>query len=416
MKRMNAIATTLFCLALAGAFMAWPYRGSFLGGLLLAACEAALVGALADWFAVVALFRHPLGLKFIPHTAIIPNNRSRITDGIINIVEKDWLSLDFIQAKIFDYPLLDRMVAALETEEGRRGLDRWVQSLVNNTLQELKPEDVAKFLQLLLKENLDKVKISAPLIDWLEVSVKNLYADELINLILNWATSVTRGEEFERAIKRILNRAAYDYSNQGSFLRRISKGLGESLDIIDYDEAAKALAHRINFYLFEMKEPDNQYRLKVLGELKKLKIADSEAAAAKLSDLLQSVLVSEAGFAATAEVVSLFKAQLLNSPNQPQMLRHLTDLAVEQLQLIHRDEDRKAQLESQLKTELVKLLGQYHGVIGKIVREKLESLDDKGLVLSLEDKVGDDLQWIRINGTVIGGLVGILQYLIMRLI
>jgi uncharacterized membrane-anchored protein YjiN (DUF445 family) len=152
-----------------------------------------------------------------------------------------------------------------------------------------------------------------------------------------------------------------------------------------------------------------------MGELKRLKIADSEAAAAKLSDLLQSVLVSEAGFAATAEVVSLFKAQLLNSPTQPQMLRHLTDLAVEQLQLIHQDKDRKAQLESQLKTELVKLLGQYHGVIGKIVREKLESLDDNGLVLSLEDKVGDDLQWIRINGTVIGGMVGTLQYLILRL-
>lgn len=416
MRRMNAIATAMFFLVLAGAFIAWPFRGSFIGGLLLAACEAALVGALADWFAVVALFRHPLGLKFIPHTAIIPNNRRRITDGIINIVEKDWLSFDFIRSKIFNYPLLDRMAAALETEEGRRGVDRWAQSLVNNALQELKPEDVAKFLQILLKENLDKLKVPAPLVEWLEDSVKNLYTEELINLILDWATSVTRGEEFERAIKRILNRAASDYSNQGNFLRRLSKGLGESLDIIDYDEAAKALAHRINFYLFEMKEPDNQYRLKVITELKKLKIADSEAATAKLSDLLQSVLVSEAGFAATAEVVNLFKTQLINSPNQPQMLRNLTDLAVEQLQLICRDEDRKAQLEFQLKTELVKLLEQYHGIIGKIVREKLESLDDKGLVLSLEEKVGDDLQWIRINGTVIGGLVGTLHYLILRLI
>jgi uncharacterized membrane-anchored protein YjiN (DUF445 family) len=55
-------------------------------------------------------------------------------------------------------------------------------------------------------------------------------------------------------------------------------------------------------------------------------------------------------------------------------------------------------------------------VIGKIVREKLESLDDIGLVMSLEAKVGDDLQWIRINGTVIGALVGVLQYLTLHLI
>ena len=205
----------------------------------------------------------------------------------------------------------------------------------------------------------------------------------MINLILNWATSVTRGEEFERAIKRILNGQRMIIPIKAVSCAGSVKAW-EAL-IIDYDEAAKALPTD-KFYLFEMKG-DNQYRLKVIGELKKLKIADSEAAAAKLSDLLQSVLVSEAGFAATAEVVSLFKAQLLNSPTQPQMLRHLTDLAVEQLQLIHQDKDRKAQLESQLKTELVKLLGQYHGVIGKIVREKLESLDDNGLVLSLEDKV-----------------------------
>jgi len=78
MKRMKMIATLMFLLALASSLIAWFFRESFMGGLLFAASEAALVGALADWFAVVALFRHPLGLKFIPHTAIIPNNRWRV--------------------------------------------------------------------------------------------------------------------------------------------------------------------------------------------------------------------------------------------------------------------------------------------------------------------------------------------------
>jgi len=417
MKRMKVIATSMFAVVLAGALITWPYRGSFAGGLLFAACEAALVGALADWFAVVALFRHPLGLKFIPHTAIIPNNRSRIIEGIISIVEEDWLSLDFIRAKIFDYPIIDGLASVLETEEGRSGMERLAQSIVTNTLQELNPEDVAHFITMLLKDNLEEIRISPRLVEQLEASVKNLYADDLIGILLNWAIGAARGDEFERVIKRTLTRAAADYSNRGNFFRRLGKGLGESLDIVNYDEATEALSHRINRLLVDMKNPANQYHIKVKKELQNLKVADPDTAAVMLSDMLKHIIDSEAGVKAATEFIAGFKAQFLTGNNQDMpMIRYLTNMAVEQINMIRRDEERKANLESWLKTELSNLLERYHGVIGLIVREKLEGLDDSGLVLSLEEKVGDDLQWIRINGTVIGAMVGVLQYLILHLL
>jgi len=417
MKRMKVIATSMFAVALAGALTAWPYRGSFAGGLFFAAFEAALVGALADWFAVVALFRHPLGLKFIPHTAIIPNNRSRIIEGIIAIVEKDWLSLDFIRAKIFDYPIIDGLASVLETEAGRSGIERLAQSIVTNTLQELSPEDVAHFVTMLLKENLEEIRISPRLVEQLEASVKNLYADDLIGILLDWAIGATRGDEFERVIKRTLTRAAADYSNRGNFFRRLGKGLGESLDIFNYDEAAVTLSHRINRLLVDMKNPANQYHIKVKTELQKLNVADPDTAAVMLGDMFKHIIDSEAGFKAVTEFIAGFKAQFLTGNNQDMpMIRYLTNMAVEQINMIRRDEERKANLEFWMKTELSNLLERYHGVIGLIVREKLEGLDDSGLVMSLEEKVGDDLQWIRINGTVIGALVGIMQYLILHLL
>nr|NLB18548.1 DUF445 family protein [Syntrophomonadaceae bacterium] len=119
MHQMRAIATLMLGLAVAGSAISWNFRGSFTGGLIFAACEAATVGALADWFAVVALFRHPLGLKFIPHTAIIPNKRGKIVEGIVKTVEKDWLSLDFIKGKIQTYSLVDEIASALDNEKGR---------------------------------------------------------------------------------------------------------------------------------------------------------------------------------------------------------------------------------------------------------------------------------------------------------
>jgi uncharacterized membrane-anchored protein YjiN (DUF445 family) len=269
MKRMKLIATFLFILALIGSIVVWPYRANFTGGLLFAAFEAALVGALADWFAVVALFRHPMGLTFIPHTAIIPNNRGRIVEGIVTIVEKDWMSLDFIRDKILNYQLVDNIASALETEEGRDGLERLIYSLVTNTIQNINPEDASHFAHIMFAENLEVINISPDLIEKLEASVKNLYGDEVIELLINWAAAVTQGQDLERIIKRTLKRAVTDYSNQGNFLRRLGKGLGESLDIFNYDEAASALSHRINRILIEMGDPNNQYHIRLRSELDK---------------------------------------------------------------------------------------------------------------------------------------------------
>ena len=415
MKRMKTAATLLFLLALTGAFIAFQYRETFWGGLLFAVCGSALVGALADWFAVVALFRHPLGLKFIPHTAIIPNNRARIIEGIAAIVEKDWLSLDFIQGKIQDYPLIDRLAAALETENGRKELDRLTWSAAAGILRGLNPEDVTRVIKLLLKDHPEEIRLSPALLKELEDLIKNRHADDLLRILLDFATHATQGGEFERTVQGILSRAADDYAGRGHFFRRLGKGLGESLDILNYQEAGATIAHRINDFLIEMKQPGNQYYDKVKAELLKLKLLDPKSASAVLGGMLRNMLDGDAGQNAVTGAVAALKAQLLSGSRQDMpVIRNLTDSAVGQLNRIRMDEKRKALLESRVKTELSKLLERYHGVIGRTVREKLESLNDKGLVKSLEDKVGDDLQWIRINGTVIGGFVGALQFLIFH--
>lgn len=417
MKRMKIIATIMLGLALGGSIIAWQFRDNFAGGLLFAACEAALVGALADWFAVVALFRHPLGLKFIPHTAIIPNNRGRIIDGIVAIVEKDWLSLDFIRSKLLDYPIIDSIASVLEKEEGRQGLERIAQSIITNMIQDLKPEDAARFIHLVLADNLSQIKISPGLIERMETSVKRLYGEDIIRLLLNWAIAATEGEEFTRVIKRTLKRAVADYSNQGNFIRRLGKGLGESLDILNYDEAAQSLSNRIHHILLEIKDPDNQYHIRIKTEIYNLKIADPDQASAMLTEMIKKVVGTEAGLKATAQVCAAFKAQILDdSKKEVPLLHYLTTMVIEQIDIIREDQDRKNAVENWIKGEITGLLERYHGVIGLIVREKLQSLNDAGLVQSLEDKVGDDLQWIRINGTVIGALVGVLQYLILHLL
>jgi len=338
-------------------------------------------------------------------------------EGIVAIVEKDWLSLDFIRGKVLEYDLIDGIASALETEEGRHGLERVSHSIIINIIQDLKPDDVSRFIHMMLADNLGEIKISPPLVERLETSIKNLYGDDVIRLLLNWAIASTRGDDFERVIKRTLTRAAADYSNQGNFMRRLGKGLGESLDIFNYDEAANTLAHRINRFLIEMQDPQNQYHIRVKAEMENLKIADPETASSMLSETLKKIIGTEAGLTATTELFAALKKQLLNDSNKEiPLIRYLSDMVLAQINSIRQDEVRKAAMESWMKGEVMALLERYHGIIGLMVREKLQSLNDAGLVESLEDKVGNDLQWIRINGTVIGALVGVLQYLILHLL
>ena len=92
-----------------------PFQGSFWVELLHGGFEAGLVGGLADWFAVTALFRHPLGIP-IPHTALLPNNRKRMTNGLVSMLKNDWLSKESIQEKIKQIPLTEKLIAILEKQ------------------------------------------------------------------------------------------------------------------------------------------------------------------------------------------------------------------------------------------------------------------------------------------------------------
>ena len=153
-----------------------PFQGSILIDLLHGGFEAGLVGGLADWFAVTALFRHPLGIP-IPHTALLPNNRKRMTNGLVSVLKNDWLSKESIQEKIKHIPFTEKLIAILEneiqTETFRKGLIKLIKRMIGyievekitpfvkkQIVSTLSNIEMSKFLQListkLLNEEFDK--------------------------------------------------------------------------------------------------------------------------------------------------------------------------------------------------------------------------------------------------------------------
>lgn len=417
MKKMKRLAVFLLLSALIGAIASWPFRQSFWGGLALSTFEAALVGALADWFAIVAIFRHPLGIKFIPHTAIIPNNRDRIINSIADIVENQWLSLDIIKAKINDYPIVEKLSSALESAEGQKKLEDIVLSLIVNTIKNIEPEYAAGFIQQVIRENFSEINISEELIVKFESSLKELYGDDIINFLIDKLSAMTEDYSFIKVVKNTLHKAANDYAMKGGFFRRLGKGLGEGLDVINYEEAAESISKKFADFLEDIKENGNPYRAKIKEAVKNIRFANQESTSTMMGSLVRKTIETDEGFNAIADLVSVLKTQLITEDiGKSPLVKYFADMIKEQIRNIEANQQKKIEFEGWIKKAGIDIVEKYHGLVGNLVKENLQSLNDQSFVDSLEEKVGEDLQWIRVNGTVIGAVVGIVEYLILHVI
>src|SRR5262249_1655599 len=133
--------------------------------ILAAGFEAATVGALADWFAVTALFRHPLGLP-IPHTAIIPPRRAKIVESIANIVEHDWLSPEVIGARLERFAPSELLVEWLRTPGHLDRLGAPVRDLLRGLARMLTEPEVADFADRALQRQLRELPLDASAGKW----------------------------------------------------------------------------------------------------------------------------------------------------------------------------------------------------------------------------------------------------------
>ena len=143
----------------------------FWGGLILAFGEAALVGGLADWFAVRALFTHPLGIRIFPHTALIPRNRARIVREISNLVQNEWLTKEMMLNRIdaFDFvgDGLLSLVAALKPK-----LRPVLRTIAREVLTEASPQELAGFLSQATTQSLDAHKVAPFLAEQRELAAQ----------------------------------------------------------------------------------------------------------------------------------------------------------------------------------------------------------------------------------------------------
>ncbi len=404
-RQIRAVATgllvamaMLFLIArhLAVAHPGWMWARAF--------SEAALVGGLADWFAVTALFRHPLGLP-IPHTAIIPANKDRIADTMASFLRTHFLTPQVVSRRLRAMNLAAAVGAFLGDPRrmGETRLRQGAAALLNDMLHSLDDEQVGGMVKSAARQQLEQVDIATLLGQLLATTIADRRHQPLIDGALRWAGfALADNEDLLRMMIR---------DQAGSVLRWT--GLDERLASALLDRAYRLIAEcTVN--------PEDPLRRKMEQRLATLAqdLIHDAALRDKISAMRKELLANPAIAAWLNGLWHRARAALLRAASDP--TRALSGQFGAGLAAFSRSLQRDRALQQLVnrfaRRTLVGITARHGGAIVTLVSETVKRWDARTVTDRIESAVGRDLQFIRLNGTLVGGTVGLALYAVDRLI
>jgi uncharacterized membrane-anchored protein YjiN (DUF445 family) len=411
-----ARGSLLLALAVAVAGKVLGMWAPFWGGLLFAFGEASLVGGLADWFAVRALFAHPFGIPF-PHTAIIPRNRQRIVQEIRGLVEKEWLPRSLLVGKVEAFDFVGSGLLPL-AESLRPRLREVIRGVAREILGGVEPAFLAGFLARAVAGSIDPEKVGPVLADLAARAREQRWLEPLLSEWVGKLQQWSERPESRLTIRLQLQQAANAYREKGWF-KNVTYKLAEKLGGIDLDDAAAVLLAEVRRFAAEQTADGGAVPEIVhdgLAEIERRLREDP----AFLGDVRAFILeTSETGSLAILlePILASLRAEGLREVDSEDS--RLVGLAMDQVDgwtaRLSADDSLRDQVNRWCRRIVTAQVEQHHALIGSLVEEQLNRLSERNLSELIEEKVGDDLNWIRLNGAFVGGLIGMVLYLTFSL-
>ncbi|MCC6848870.1 MAG: DUF445 domain-containing protein [Deltaproteobacteria bacterium] len=375
--------------------------------ILAAGFEAAMVGGIADWFAVTALFRHPLGLP-IPHTALVVERRDKLVDGIVATVQDEWLSPEVIGAKLTAFAPSAVVIDWLRDPEHVGRLGGPVRDVLRGAARLLTEPEVAAFAERTIRRELGALPVDAVGRFLAAADASASAQATFTSAALSIANLADRPRTAED-LRFWLDRSAATLRAGGKRLvpmllqrRLVQRKLVEAICSYAAAELRAAAA-----------DHDHPLREAVFGAIRGFGeriVAHDERALAQADGIRRALLESMDADPLVQSALAQLRRQLEEDlVNDASALSDLVDRRLRTTIVAWLDDpERRAWFDDWVRTMSRELLCRHHHQIGRTVRDYLDNLNDAELVERIEARVGADLQYIRLNGAVIGGLVGVL--------
>lgn len=396
LRRMQTLATGLLVLAGIVFVLASIWRDvAPWVPFVRAFAEAAMVGAFADWFAVTALFRHPLGLP-IPHTAIVPARKASIAAGFGRFIETNFLSPDQVTAWIRRHDPVRRLAHWLRDPERGEQVADIVTEAIGGLLRVVDDEEVSQALARGLNQQLETIP-AAPL------------AGRMLGIL------VAGGRQRDALMQLVNLLAEVIASNKKEIRRRIAGELPAWVPRIVDQRIYERLLEGIQRLLRELREDPNHPLYQQFTALIDRWIVDlqfdpqvQQQGEALKQEILFHPVVRELVQASWRDL----KLTLLDQRVSPSstLRRSIVSAVGRFADLMERDPEWRVKVEHWVTAAVAALVRRYGHAIGEFVTQTVNGWDTAEVTRKIELQFGRDLQFIRINGTIVGGLVGLMIY------
>ncbi|PEP05898.1 DUF445 domain-containing protein [Bacillus wiedmannii] len=382
-----------------------PFQGTVAGEIIQGGFEAGLVGGLADWFAVTALFRHPMGIP-IPHTALLPKNRKRVTKGLIHTLENEWLTKESITNKVKDMQLAQMVLQIAEREMQSDAVKKGIVKIAEKAIVTIDTEKLAVIIEKELKTYLHTINTSNILQVLVDQLVVQEYDEKTLDYILVKVKDWTAQDEARYQLGSLGMKAMENIKVDG-FLQFTLKSF---MNIVDEDKIGGILQKFIISNINSLQDADNSTRQLILSKIRQeiINVKENEALLQELENWKEKWI---ANWNATDKIKEMLEQvqqrAIIFVKNEEFTDKYVIPFLQTQMNKIKEDEQTVQKIEDWLQKQVVTLVEKNHSKIGKLVQENLDKLDDKTLIEMIENNVGKDLQWIRVNGAVCGFMIGL---------
>lgn len=418
--------------------------GQFFLGLLNHGFIAATIGGLADWFAVTALFRKPLGISY--RTEILKRNRGRITDAIIDFVSRDLLNKENIMDTIREENTAQMLIEYFEKYNGRNKTKDLAYDILNELFAQTDSRSIANAVTPILEneiKNLDADKIANAAV---KVITREKHSRKILTALLSTGKKILQSRHMQDAIyRKIIDlREAYEGDSAGRALvlssmnltdekilsilnENVEKKINDTLKVLNVkgmvdNETAEMADSLIDAFTRFVKnaaaDVDKQNFHAQLKAILKEKIDTAQ--------YIQNWLDVNVRGETDPVILAKISRQAANNPNVSRIIELesneqiwypiLDKLIDEKIDEFIESPVLQYKFDKLVKNFIAQMLEEYHDAIPAMIRERLDKFSDDELTEFVEGKVSDDLQMIRINGSVCGAAVGMLLYVVAQII
>ncbi|HTY27425.1 MAG TPA: DUF445 domain-containing protein [Mycobacterium sp.] len=404
LRRMKAVAlgfligaTVIFLACRWGQAQGGPPWIGYVG----AAAEAGMVGALADWFAVTALFRHPLGLK-IPHTAIIKRKKDQLGEGLGTFVRENFLSPAVVETKLRDAEIAGRLGKWLSEPVHADRVAGEASTVLRVVVELLNDEDIQHVIDRTIVKRLAEPQWGPPVGRVLAQLLAENRQEALIQLLCDrafeWALNA--GDTIERVVTR---------DSPSWSPRFVDQLVGDRIhrELMDFTDKVR-------------RNPNHELRLSATRFLFEFAndLQTDEATIARAEAVKEQLMARDEVTRAAETAWKTLKRLVLDGVDDPSsaLRTRIADSVVVIGESLRDDVELRDKVDNWIVRGAQHLVGQYGAEITTIITDTIERWDAEEASRRIELHVGRDLQFIRINGTVVGALAGLVIYTVAQII